>query len=51
MKSCKYDFCNHDVHRASYQKHLRRKKHLQNENRNELFLQQWLFKEPNENKI
>ena len=40
MKSCKCDVPNNDVHRASHQKHLRSKKHLQNEKRIELILQQ-----------
>ena len=33
MNSSEYDNCNIDVHRASYQKHLRSKKHLENEKR------------------
>ena len=31
MNSRKRDICNVDVHRASYAKHLRSKKHLENE--------------------
>ena len=36
--------CNVDVHRASMQKHLGSKKHLENEKPNEMTLPQWLFK-------
>ena len=39
------DICNVDVHRASYAKHLRSKKHLQNEKQKELIVPEWLFKE------
>ena len=42
--------CSIDVHRASYGKHLRNKKHLENEKQNELIIPEWLFK-PFENKI
>ena len=30
MNSCKCEVCNVDVHRASYIKHLRSKKHIEN---------------------
>ena len=39
------DVCNVNVHRASMQKHLRSKKHLENINRNEMIIPDWLFKE------
>ena len=39
------DICNVDVHRASYAKHLRSKKHLENEKQNEKIIPEWLFKE------
>ena len=39
------DVCNVDVHRASMQKHLRSKKHLENLNRNEMIIPEWFFKE------
>ena len=45
MNSRKCDVCN-VVHRASYMKRLRSKKHLENIKQNEIFIQEWLFKEP-----
>ena len=51
MNSRKCEICNVDVHRASYQKHLRNKKHLENIKRNEMIIPDWLFQEPVENKI
>ena len=49
--SLKCDTCNVHVHRASYAKHLRSRKHLKNENQNEMVLPEWLFQEPIETKI
>ena len=49
--SRKCDICNVDVHKASYVKHLRSKKHLENIKQNELIIPEWLFKEPVENKV
>ena len=43
--SCRCDVCNNEVHRASYVKHLRSKKHLENEKQNEMIIPEWLFKE------
>ena len=51
MNSRKCDVCNVDVHRASYIKHLRSKKHSENIKQNELIIPDWLFQEPAENKI
>ena len=51
MNSRKCDVCNVDVLRASYIKHLRSKKHLENMKQNELNIPEWLFQEPVENKI
>ena len=51
MNSRKCDFCNVGVHRASYMKHLRSKKLLENIKQNEMIIPEWLFKEPIENKI
>ena len=51
MNSRKCDICNVDVHRASYVKHLRSKKHLENMKQNEMIKPEWLFQEPIENKI
>ena len=39
------EVCNVNIHRASMQKHLRSKKHLENINRNEMIITQWFFKE------
>ena len=50
MNSRKCDVCNIDVHRASYVKHLKSKKHLENENGKEMIIPEWLFKENIENK-
>ena len=43
--SRKCDICNVDVRKASYAKHLRSKKHLQNEKLNEMIIPECLFKE------
>ena len=51
MNSRKCDVCNIDVHRASYVKHLRCRKHLENEKQNEMIGPDLLFQEPIENKI
>ena len=51
MNSRRCDICNVDVHRASYMKHLKSKKHLQNLKQNEMIIPDWLFREPVENKI
>ena len=51
MSSRRCDFCNVDVHRASYTKHLRSKKHIENMKQNEMIIPEWLFQEPVENKI
>ena len=51
MNSRKGDVCNVDVHRASYVKHLRCKKHLENVKQNEMNIPKWFFQEPIENKI
>ena len=51
MNSRKCDVCNVGVHRASYLKHLRSKKHIQNMKQNEMIIPEWLFSEPVENKI
>ena len=39
------DICNIDVHRASFVKHLRSKKHIENVEQNEMIIPEWLFKE------
>ena len=52
--SCRCDICNIDVHRASYAKHLRSKKHLENLRQNGIIIPEWFFKEgqtPIKNKI
>ena len=50
MNSRRCDICNVDVHRASFVKHLRSKKHLENIKQNEMIIPEWLFQEPIENK-
>ena len=51
MNSRSCEICKIDVHRASYNKHLRSKKHLENEKLIEMIIPEWLFREPIENKI
>ena len=51
MNSRKCEICNIDVHRASYMKHLRSKKHIENIKQNEMIIPEWLFRENNENNI
>ena len=41
MNSRKCDICNVDVHRGFYVKHLRSKKHIENEKQNELIIPEW----------
>ena len=48
------EICKVDVLRASYAKHLRSKKHLENIRRNHISIPEWFFKEeqtPIKNKI
>ena len=48
------EICNVNVHRASFVKHLRSKKHLENMIQNEMIIPEWFFKEeksPIKNKI
>ena len=46
MNSRRCEICNVDVHRASYIKHLRSKKHVENMKQNEMIIPDWLFQEP-----
>ena len=39
------EICNVNVHRASFVKHLRSKKHLENVEQNEMIIPEWLFKQ------
>ena len=39
------EICNVNIHRASMQKHFRKKKHLENEKHKEMIIPEWLFKE------
>ena len=39
------EVCNVNVHRASFLKHLRSKKHLENIEQNEMIITEWLFKQ------
>ena len=45
------DICIIDVHRASYEKHIRNKKLPGNDDPNELIITEWLFQEPVEAKL
>ena len=49
MNRRKCGICIFDVHRASYVKHLRSKKHLQNEKLLKLIIPEWFFQEPIQN--
>ena len=40
------DFCNIDVHRESYVKHLRTKKHLENLKQEDLIITEWIIQRP-----
>ena len=51
MNNHRCEICNTDVHRASYAKHLRSKKHIENMKQYEMIIPEWLFQEPVENKI
>ena len=51
MNSRRCEIYNVDVHRASYNKHLRSKKHTENIKHNEMIIPEWLFKKNNEIKI
>ena len=51
MNSRKCEICNVDVHRASYIKNLRSKKHIKKSKQNEMIILEWFFQEPIENKI
>ena len=50
MNSRRCEICNVDIHRASYIKHLRSKKHLENIKQNEMIIPEWLFQETVEKK-
>ena len=39
------EVCNINVHRASFVKHLRSKKHLEKKTHNEMIIPEWFFKE------
>ena len=51
MNSRRCEICNVDVHRASYNKHMRSKKHTENMKQDEMIIPEWLFKEAIINKI
>ena len=50
MNSRKCDICNVDVHRASFAKHLKSKKHSENLKEDNMIIPEWIFKQPIENK-
>ena len=43
MNSRNCEICNVDVHRESYVKHLRSKKHLENEKIKNMIIPEWLI--------
>ena len=43
------EFCNTDVHRTSFVKHLKSKKPSEIETQGEMIISEWFFKEPVEN--
>ena len=51
MNTNECEICNVDVHRASYMKHLRSKKHNEKMKQNEMIIPEWLFQEPIVNRI
>ena len=51
MNSRRCEICNIEIHRASFVKHLRSKRHLENLKRIDMIIPEWLFQEPIENKI
>ena len=51
MDSRKCEVCKVDVHRATYMKLLRSKKHLESIKQKEMIIPEWLIEEPIENKI
>ena len=51
MNSRKCEICNVEIHRPSFMKHLRSKRHLENLKRNDMIIPEWLFQEPIEIKI
>ena len=50
MNSRKCEICNNNIHRAFFLKHLKSKKHLENEKQIEKILPEGLFQEPLEYK-
>ena len=50
MNSRRCDICSVDIHRGSYMKHTRSKKHLENIKENEMIIPEWLLREPVEKK-
>ena len=51
MNSRRCEICNIDVHRASYNKRMRSKEHIEIMKQDEMIILEWLFREPIENKI
>ena len=44
-KSCRCEICTNDVHRASFPKHLKCKKHIENGKQNGIIIPEWSFNE------
>ena len=51
MNSRRCEICNVEIHRASFVKHLKSKKHIENMKQSEIIIPDWLFQEPVEIKI
>ena len=51
MNRRRCDICSIDVHRASYAKHLKSKKHLENIRQDDMIIPKWFFHEPIEKKL
>ena len=51
MNSRNCEICNIDVHRASFAKHNKSNKHLENMKQDDMIIPEWLFREPIEKKI
>ena len=51
MNGRKCDIFNIDVHRASFAKHLKFKKHMENMKENDMIIPKWFIQEPIETKI
>ena len=51
MNRRKCEICDVETHRASFAKHMKSKKHLENVKQNEMMIPDWFFQEPVVNRI